>query len=105
VLFPFSCVSADRAALDWSNAPFINGGLDLSMPGVGFGGLLGAMWGDALVECVKNGSVAETRVDDAVRAHSLSPLIIHADPLPPARPRGCSRRGSCPDRRTPPRRL
>lgn len=36
------------------------------MPGVGFGGLLGSWWGDKLIPYVQNGTVPESRVDDAV---------------------------------------
>ena len=50
----------------WSDADFINGGLDICMPGQGFGGVLGLMWGDGLVANVNNGSIAESRLDDAV---------------------------------------
>ncbi|KAF5350410.1 hypothetical protein D9758_012464 [Tetrapyrgos nigripes] len=41
------------------------GGMDLSMPGSGFGSLFGSMWGPALVELVRNGTVPEERVTDS----------------------------------------
>jgi beta-glucosidase len=46
----------------------INGGLDISMPGVGFAQVMGTFWGSNLLPLVQNGTVAESRVDDAVRA-------------------------------------
>ncbi|KAK7458788.1 hypothetical protein VKT23_009793 [Stygiomarasmius scandens] len=57
---------------DWGgqhdNVAAALGGMDMSMPGSGFGELFGVMWGDTLVELVQNGTVPEERVDDmAVR--------------------------------------
>ncbi|EIN14278.1 glycoside hydrolase [Punctularia strigosozonata HHB-11173 SS5] len=69
---------------DWGDAAFINGGLDMSMPGSGFGGMFGNMFGDALLADVKNSSVTESRVNDAV-LRTLVPWIAfgQADtPLP-----------------------
>ncbi|TFY62536.1 hypothetical protein EVJ58_g3808 [Rhodofomes roseus] len=59
----------------WGDAEFINGGLDISMPGVGIGGVLGAWWGDGLIPYVLDGTVAESRVDDAV-IRLLTPWIF-----------------------------
>ena len=56
---------------DWGDAEFINGGLDLSMPGAGFGGIFGPFWGPALIPYIENGTVTEARVDDAVRIARL----------------------------------
>ncbi|KZT68357.1 glycoside hydrolase family 3 protein [Daedalea quercina L-15889] len=69
----------------WGDAEFINGGLDICMPGVGYGGILGTMWGDALIPYVENGTVAESRVDDAA-VRLLTPWINsgQADSPPPA---------------------
>ena len=47
----------------WGNEESINGGLDLAMPGAGFG-----FWGDNLIPYVENGTVPESRIDDAVRS-------------------------------------
>ncbi|EPS94914.1 hypothetical protein FOMPIDRAFT_281622 [Fomitopsis schrenkii] len=68
----------------WDDAEVINGGLDIAMPGVGFGGLLGSWWGDKLIPYVQNGTVPESRVDDAV-IRTLTPWIAsgQADTPPP----------------------
>ncbi|KAH9835394.1 glycoside hydrolase [Rhodofomes roseus] len=66
----------------WSDAEFINGGLDICMPGVGFGGVLGTMWGDSLFPYVENGTVAESRVDDAV-VRLLTPWIFPGQSVNP----------------------
>ena len=57
----------------WGDAEFVNGGLDINMPGIGFGGELGSFWGDALLPYVENGTIPEWRLDDAVCFH---PLVI-----------------------------
>ncbi|TIA94058.1 hypothetical protein E3P81_00460 [Wallemia ichthyophaga] len=53
---------------DWggvhSDVDSIMSGLDGSFPGVGYGGGFGSFWED-LPELVKNGSVSESRLDDA----------------------------------------
>lgn len=59
----------------WGNAEFINGGLDLGMPGVGLDNYFGDFWGESLIPCVENGTVPESRVDDAVRSISTVRLI------------------------------
>ena len=51
----------------WGNEEFINGGLDLGMPGSAYYGIFGDFWGDNLIPYIDNGTVAESRVDDAVR--------------------------------------
>ncbi|KAF5367117.1 hypothetical protein D9758_003855 [Tetrapyrgos nigripes] len=55
---------------DWGgqhdNVAAAHGGMDMSMPGHGFLGLLGVMWGDALVDLVRNGTIPEERVTDMV---------------------------------------
>ncbi|KIY51895.1 hypothetical protein FISHEDRAFT_70390 [Fistulina hepatica ATCC 64428] len=55
---------------DWgaqhNNIESVFGGLDVSMPGNVFGGLLGDFWGDNLVADVKNGSVPEYLLDQRV---------------------------------------
>lgn len=56
----------------WGNEAFINGGLDLGMPGVIY-----PFWGDALIPYVENGTVPESRVDDAVRSHSYYPESMY----------------------------
>ncbi|KAH9931535.1 glycoside hydrolase [Fomitopsis serialis] len=70
----------------WSDAETINGGLDISMPGVALLGYFGLMWGDGLVSSIESGLVSESRVDDAVRHSPLTPWISsgQADNPPPA---------------------
>ncbi|KAH9932207.1 glycoside hydrolase [Fomitopsis serialis] len=70
---------------DWGDADFINGGLDMSMPGVGFGGIFGPMWGQGLIPLIENGTIAESRVDDAA-IRTLTPWIFSGQPAypPPA---------------------
>jgi beta-glucosidase len=59
---------------DWGTKDFINGGLDMSMPGQGFGDTFGTSFGDVLLSNVKNSSVTEARVDDAVSSQLDSVL-------------------------------
>ncbi|TFY61579.1 hypothetical protein EVJ58_g4431 [Rhodofomes roseus] len=70
---------------DWGDAEFINGGLDMSMPGVGFGGIFGPFWGQNLLPYIANGTVTEGRVDDAA-IRTLTPWIFSNQPAypPPA---------------------
>ncbi|KAH9931542.1 glycoside hydrolase [Fomitopsis serialis] len=69
----------------WSDTEFINGGLDIAMPGVAFLGIFGLWWGDGLIPYVESGVVSESRVDDAA-IRLLTPWIFsgQADNPPPA---------------------
>ena len=58
----------------WGNEGFINGGLDLSMPG-GWSYLWGDFWGDTLIPYVQNETVMQSRLDDAVRNHKFLSLL------------------------------
>ncbi|KAF5331798.1 hypothetical protein D9758_016866 [Tetrapyrgos nigripes] len=55
---------------DWGgqhdNVAAAFGGMDMSMPGQAFGGALGTMWGEALVDLVRNGTIPEERVTNMV---------------------------------------
>ncbi|KAJ7610883.1 putative beta-glucosidase, partial [Roridomyces roridus] len=53
-------------------------GLDVSMPGSAYDGLLGNFYGDELVALVKNGSVSENHLDDMV-IRVLTPIFQHQD--------------------------
>ncbi|KAF7363563.1 putative beta-glucosidase [Mycena sanguinolenta] len=62
----------------WDTESSAIGGLDVSMPGTGFNGLLGDFFGDQLVALVQNGSVSEARLDDmAIR--TLTPILQYQD--------------------------
>ena len=56
----------------WGNAELFNGGLDMGMPGVGLDGYSGDFWGDNLIPNLENGTVPDSRVDDAVRAFTFA---------------------------------
>ncbi|KAH8921086.1 glycoside hydrolase family 3 protein [Atractiella rhizophila] len=58
-------VMSDWGAVHGTFDYFI-GGTDLQMPGSGFGGVLGADWASGLSAAVKNGTIPETRLNDAV---------------------------------------
>lgn len=61
------------------------GGNDLDMPGFGYGGALGIFYDGELEGLVSNGTVPESRLDDAV-TRILTPFIAHGqldNPLPP----------------------
>ena len=62
----------------WGNAEFINGGLDMGMPGIGLDGYSGDFWGDNLIPYLENGTVPESRVDDAVRAFMRLRNVLRA---------------------------
>ena len=51
----------------WGNTKFINGGLNMGMPGSAFGGYFSNFWDTNLIPYVNNGTVAEAQVDDVVR--------------------------------------
>lgn len=70
----------------WGTEDFINGGLDLAMPGAWYP-LWGDFWGDSLMPYVQNGTVLESRVDDAVRSYSSRPPLEGLTFHLPGRPR------------------
>ena len=39
----------------------------MAMPGIGLDEYSGGFWGDSLIPYIENGTVSESRVDDAVR--------------------------------------
>ncbi|KAK7457801.1 hypothetical protein VKT23_010141 [Stygiomarasmius scandens] len=63
---------------DWGgqhdNVASALGGLDMAMPGSGYGGIFGNMWGDALIALVENGTIPEDRVTDAA-TRILTPWV------------------------------
>ncbi|THU82334.1 glycoside hydrolase [Dendrothele bispora CBS 962.96] len=63
---------------DWGgqhdNVASALGGLDMAMPGSGYGGIFGQMWGENLVALVENGTVPEDRITDAA-TRVLTPWI------------------------------
>ncbi|KAJ6502414.1 putative beta-glucosidase [Mycena sanguinolenta] len=62
----------------WDTESSAIGGLDVSMPGSAFDGLLGDFFGDQLIALVQNGSISEARLDDmAIR--TLAPILQHQD--------------------------
>jgi len=63
----------------WSSKESIVGGLDILMPGLGYGGVLGSFWGPDLINLVNNGSVPESRIDDAV-TRLLTPYYASSQP-------------------------
>jgi len=66
----------------WATKEAIVGGLDIEMPGFGYGGALGTFFGPELVSLVNNGSVAESRVNDAV-TRLLTPYYASNQPENP----------------------
>lgn len=50
------------------------GGLDVNMPGLGYGNILGPFYDQELLNMVENRTIAETRLDDMV-ARVITPLI------------------------------
>ena len=50
------------------------GGLDVNMPGLGFGGILGPFFDNELVHMVSNGTIPESRLDDMV-LRVITPFI------------------------------
>jgi len=69
----------------WSTRATIVGGNDIDFPGKGYGGSLGIFFDGELVTLVQNGTVPESRLDDAV-TRVLTPYFAHGQadkPLPP----------------------
>ncbi|KAF7555596.1 hypothetical protein G7Z17_g2050 [Cylindrodendrum hubeiense] len=69
----------------WGTKPFAMGGLDVNMPGLGYGNILGPFFDKELYEHVSNGSISMSRLDDMV-ARALTPLFSTGQmdrPLPP----------------------
>ncbi|KAF5350817.1 hypothetical protein D9758_010381 [Tetrapyrgos nigripes] len=54
---------------DWGgqhdNVASALGGLDMAMPGSGYGQIFGSLWGENLLELAQNGTIPEDRIDDA----------------------------------------
>jgi len=50
----------------WDSQASIAGGLDWEMPGYNFGGALGTFFGNATVDLVNNGTIAQDRLNDMV---------------------------------------
>jgi beta-glucosidase len=69
----------------WGTQAFAQGGLDISTPGDGLGGLFGKFFGNELLAFVANGTIDDSRVQDqAIRV--LTPYFVlgrQDDPLPP----------------------
>lgn len=61
------------------------GGLDVNMPGSGFGNVTGTFFNKELSDLVSNGTIPESRLDDMV-ARAITPLVSTGQldyPLPP----------------------
>lgn len=70
----------------WDGPNTLNAGQDIDNPGQGLGGALGSFFADDLPAALANGTISESRLDDAVR-RILTPFyqLGQADtPLPPA---------------------
>ncbi|KAJ7281921.1 putative beta-glucosidase [Mycena rebaudengoi] len=62
----------------WDSAASAVGGLDVSMPGKAYFGILGNFYGDELTALVKNKTVSEARLDDMV-IRTLTPIFQYQD--------------------------
>ncbi|PMD61671.1 glycoside hydrolase family 3 protein [Hyaloscypha bicolor E] len=68
----------------WGTEGFVMGGLDVNMPGLGYGNILGPFYDQELLKMVENGTISETRLDDMVVC-VVTPLISTGqldNPLP-----------------------
>ncbi|KAH7137830.1 glycoside hydrolase superfamily [Dactylonectria macrodidyma] len=68
----------------WGTDPFVMGGLDINMPGLGFGNVTGPFFDKELYHLVSNRTIAMSRLDDMV-TRALTPLIATGQmdrPLP-----------------------
>ncbi|KAH7028124.1 glycoside hydrolase superfamily [Microdochium trichocladiopsis] len=58
----------------WGTEGFVMGGLDLNLPGLGYGNILGNFYDQELYQMVLNGTIPESRLDDMV-VRVLVPLF------------------------------
>jgi beta-glucosidase len=68
----------------WGTEGFVMGGLDVNMPGLGYGNILGPFYDQELLKMVENGTISETRLGDMV-VRVITPLISTGqldNPLP-----------------------